>query len=81
MSVFELSRWYALVEAVNVISDECIERGKNFNKIKLPPLVLERYVESTSDIFAKKIIAEFADSKTEIQRTLLPNITHEGVFA
>jgi hypothetical protein len=58
MSVFELARWYSLVEAVNIISEECEDRGINFNKIKLPPLVIEKYIENTCDIFAQKIIDE-----------------------
>lgn len=58
MSVFELSRWYAIVDAVNIIGDECDERGIKFNDVKLSPLVIEKYIESTCDIFAQKIIDE-----------------------
>ena len=57
MSVFELSRWYALFEAINIIGDECDERRKNFKKIKISPLSLEKYIENTCDIFAKNIIS------------------------
>lgn len=58
MSVFEQSRWYALMEAVNIIADECEERGRDFDKIKISPLDVEKYIESTCDIFARKIIEE-----------------------
>lgn len=58
MSVFEQSRWYALMEAVNIIADECDERGHDFDKIKISPLDVEKYIESTCDIFARKIIEE-----------------------
>ena len=58
MTVFEQARWYALVEAVNIIADECENRGKNFNQMKVSPLDLEKYIEGTCDIFARKIEAE-----------------------
>lgn len=58
MSPFEQARWYALVEAVNIIADECEKRGKNFNKMKVSPLDLEKYIEGTCDIFTRKIEAE-----------------------
>ncbi len=58
MSVFEQSRWYALMDAVNIIADECEERGRDFDKIKISPLDIEKYIESTCDIFARKIIEE-----------------------
>ena len=58
MSLFELARWYSIVEAVNIIADECDRRGKNFNKIKLSPLNIEKYIEGTCDIFARKIESE-----------------------
>ncbi|MDD4110039.1 MAG: hypothetical protein PHS54_00635 [Clostridia bacterium] len=58
MSVFEQSRWYALMEAVNLIADECEERHINFNKIKISPLDIEKYIEGTCDIFARKIIED-----------------------
>lgn len=71
MSTFEQARWYALVEAVNIIGDECDERGKNFNKMKISPLDLEKYIENTCDIFARKIIEE--NEKRNIKKTLKNN--------
>jgi hypothetical protein len=58
MTVFEQSRWYALLEAINIIADECDARGKNFEKIKISPLDVEKYIEGTCDIFARKIYEE-----------------------
>lgn len=58
MPVFEQARWYALVEAVNLIADECERRGKNFNKMKISPLDVEKYIEGTCDIYARKIETE-----------------------
>ena len=58
MSVFEQARWYSLIEAVNIIADECESRGHNFDKMKVSPLDLEKYIESTCDIYARKIETE-----------------------
>lgn len=62
MEVFELARWYSLMEAVNIIGDECEARGKSFNDLKISPLDLEKYIEGTCDIFARKIEAENAEN-------------------
>ena len=34
MSLYELCRWSALEEAVNLIGDKCDERGIDFEKIQ-----------------------------------------------
>ena len=58
MSVFELARWSALYEAINFIADECDDRGRDFNTIKLEPLYIRKYVESSCDNFARQIEKE-----------------------
>lgn len=69
MSVFEQSRWFALMEAVEIIASECEERNINFNKLKISPLSVEKYIEKTSDIFAQKIERENA-KKNNLERDL-----------
>ena len=58
MDRFEEARWLALMEAVNIIADECEDRGKSFDELKISPLDVEKYIESTCDIFARKIEEE-----------------------
>jgi hypothetical protein len=58
MSAFEMARWFSLIESISLISTECEERGINFNKIKISPLNIEKYVEGTCDAFARKIEEE-----------------------
>lgn len=58
MTTFELSRWSALYDAVNFVADECQERGINFATLKLEPLYIRKYVESTCDTFAQQIETE-----------------------
>ncbi len=83
MSTFELSRWYALMEAVNIIGEACDERGKNFNKMKISPLDVVKYIESTCDTYAKKIETENNDdirhAKTRADHIIikLPSVTFE----
>lgn len=71
MTVFEQARWYSLVEAVNIIADKCEERGTPFNKIKISPLDVEKYIEGTCDTFARKIETEQEDKQAaELLRSL-----------
>ena len=70
MTIFEQSRWYALMEAINIIADECDERGRDFDKIKISPLDVEKYIESTCDIFARKIIEEQEQNSKHIKINL-----------
>ncbi len=83
METFELARWYALMEAVNIIGDACDERGKDFNKMKISPLDLTKYIESTCDTFAKKIEIEkcdevrYAEMRSNHMTISLPNVTLE----
>jgi len=58
MSAFEMARWFSLIESISLISTECEERGINFDKVKISPLNIEKYVEGTCDAFARKIEEE-----------------------
>ena len=58
MSVFEQARWYSLIECVNMVAEECERRKQNFNKMQISPLDVKDYIESTCDIFARKIEEE-----------------------
>lgn len=55
MSTFELGRWLSLMEAVNIIADECDERKIDFEKLRLEPLTVRKYIEGTCDIFCRKL--------------------------
>jgi len=52
----ELSRWIALYEAVNLIADKAEEIGKDFNRIQINPLKVREYMDSTVDIYHKKLL-------------------------
>lgn len=52
----ELSRWISLYEAVNIIADKAEEMGKDFDKIQINPLKVKEYMDSTVDIYHKKLL-------------------------
>jgi hypothetical protein len=55
MSLYELCRWSALEEAVNIIGDKCEERGIDFDNIQLNPLDIMTYVDSQTDKIYEKV--------------------------
>jgi hypothetical protein len=54
----KLSRWIALYEAVNIISDKAEQRGISPEKIIYKPKAIRDYITSTEDIILKKILKE-----------------------
>jgi hypothetical protein len=55
MDNFQLARWAALVEGVNLIADMAGEKMKQFNNLELKPLALMKYIESTCDQICRKM--------------------------
>ena len=54
MSLYELCRWSALEEAINIIGDKCEDRGIDFDSIQLNPLDIMQYVDSATDKIYEK---------------------------
>lgn len=55
MTDFEQARWFALIDAVNIVANMCEEKKVAFDSIDIKPSAIEKYIESTCDIYAKKI--------------------------
>jgi len=55
MSLYELCRWSALEEAINLIGDKCEERGIDFEKVQLNPLDIMTYVDGQTDKIYEKV--------------------------
>jgi hypothetical protein len=55
MSLYELCRWSALEEAINLIGDKCEERGVDFDKVQLNPLDIMTYVDGQTDKIYEKV--------------------------
>jgi hypothetical protein len=57
MSLYQLCRWSALEEAVNIIGDKCEDKGVSFDSIELKPLDLMKYVDGATDKIYEKVSA------------------------
>lgn len=55
MSNFEIARWQAMMDAVELINETCQERKKDFNTVDIKPKAIEKYIESTCDIYCRNI--------------------------
>ena len=56
LSLYEASRWYALIDAINVVSEKCEDKKINFDSIELKPLELLKYVNNVSDTVYNKLL-------------------------
>jgi len=50
LSDYEISRWLALQEAMELIGDKCDERKIDFETVELKPLEILKYVDNASDV-------------------------------
>jgi hypothetical protein len=55
LTLYELCRWTALEEAVNVIGEKCDERKIDFDTVELKPLEILKYVDSATDKIYEKV--------------------------
>jgi len=56
MTTYEIARWYALIDAVNVIGEKCEDNGTDFDLVELKPLEILKYVEYASDSIYSKLL-------------------------
>lgn len=59
MSLYEQARWCALIDAVNLIGDECDERGKDFEDVVISPIDVKAYIERSCDKITKDLENEY----------------------
>lgn len=55
LSLYELCRWTALEEAINVIGDKCDDRNIDFDTVELKPLDILKYIDSATDKIYEKV--------------------------
>jgi len=55
MSMYELCRWSALEEAINVIGDKCDDKNVDFEKVELKPLDILKYIDIATDKIYEKV--------------------------
>jgi hypothetical protein len=51
------ARWIALYEAVNIIADTAEQKKQSFSS-KLKPIAISKYIESTQDMYLRKILEQ-----------------------
>jgi hypothetical protein len=56
--VSTLSKWMALYDAVNIISDKAKEKGMKGERVVYRPKAIKNFIKSTEDIYFKKILRE-----------------------
>jgi len=56
LSLYEAARWYALIDAVNVVGEKCDDKKINFETVELKPLELLKYVNIVSDTVYNKLL-------------------------
>jgi len=74
MADFETARWYALIDAVNIVADMATEKNIDFDNVDIKPSAIEHYIESTCDIYCRKIYAEKEKQKEKTAGDVAANI-------
>jgi len=55
MTTYELCRWAALKDAVDIIAEKCEERKLDFETFELKPLDILKFVDSLTDDLYNKV--------------------------
>jgi hypothetical protein len=59
LSLYELCRWAALKDAIDITAEKCEEKSIDFSTFDLPPLALLKYVDTATDSLYNKVITEY----------------------
>ena len=73
MELMEFCRWSALLEAIDVIEEQCKTSHVSFDDTDLKPLAIQKYVDNTSEAMQKKIEAEMKtvmDNKFKVKKDM-----------
>jgi hypothetical protein len=56
LPLYQLCRWAALKDAVDIVGDKCDERKVSFDDIDLQPLDILKYVDIATDQLYSKMV-------------------------
>jgi hypothetical protein len=56
LPLYQLCRWAALKDAVDIVGDKCDERKMSFDDIDLQPLDILKYVDIATDQLYSKMV-------------------------
>lgn len=80
MSNFEIARWQALMDAIEILNEKCEDRKQDFNKLDIKPKAVEKFIESTCDMYCRNIERQRqqeATIKHNQEIDILPKIAQE----
>ena len=80
MPDFEIARWQSLMDAVEMVHEKCVDRKMDFNKLDIKPLAINKFIESTCDIYARNIERQRAHEKLVKQnsaQSIVPKLMNE----
>lgn len=63
MSMYQLCRWAALKEAVDILGEKCEEKNMELTSDVLQPLEILQYVETVTDSLYSQVLASNNDEK------------------
>lgn len=63
MSLYQICRWSALEEAINIIGEKCDDRNVDFETVELKPLDILKYIDSATDRIYEKTLKITHDTK------------------
>lgn len=68
MDIPELSRWGALLKALDIIEENCEAMGKPFEELDLKPIAIKHYINDLSDNIQKELEREIkvAEKRTQV---------------
>jgi len=55
LSLYELCRWTALEEAINIIGEKCDDKNIDFDNVDLKPLDILKYIDNATDKIYEKV--------------------------
>lgn len=70
MDSYELSRWYALIEAVDLIDNTCKNSNKDFDVLHLNPIAIKQYINDIS----VKYQVDLNENNTEVNKVLIDSV-------
>jgi hypothetical protein len=74
MELYEFCRWSALLEAIDLIDEQCKSNNKSFDDIDLKPLAIQKYVDTGAEDIQRKLEAEIKnakDSKFKVKKEMV----------
>jgi len=74
MDLYEFCRWSALLEAIDLIDDQCDKQNISFNETDLKPLAIQKFIDNTSEEIQRRVENELkvvVDNKFKISKEMI----------